>query len=210
MNNQSPRHGGSTFGHRVIHHDREEVDRRLWNDYFSEYPKYSEAMFRRRFRMSQNLFLRIANVVKGHDNYFVQRNDRIDRLAYLLYKKVTMAFQILVYGIPADAVDKYIHIGETTTIESLKRSCRAIVEIFGERYLRAHDANDVARLLQIGEKRGFPGMFGSLDCMPWIWKICPTAWAGQYARRSRESPIIPEAVANYDDRLYTSGSCSRL
>ncbi|XP_019194852.1 PREDICTED: uncharacterized protein LOC109188679 [Ipomoea nil] len=156
MDNQPPSHGGSTFGHRVIHRDREEADRRLWNDYFSEYPKYSEAMFRRRFRMSRNLFLRIANAVKGHDNYFVQRKDRIGRLGLSTLQKVTAAFRILAYGIPADATDEYIQIGESTAIESLKRFCRAIVEVFGERYLRAPDANDVARLLQIGEKRGFP------------------------------------------------------
>ncbi|XP_019150945.1 PREDICTED: uncharacterized protein LOC109147744 [Ipomoea nil] len=161
MDNQPPRHGGSTFGHRVIHRDREEADRRLWNDYFSEYPKYSEAMFRRRFRMSRNLFLRIANAVKGHDNYFVQRKDRIGRLGLSTLQKVTAAFRVLAYGIPAD---EYILIGESTTIESLKRFCRAVVEVFGERYLRAPDANDVARLLQIGEKRGFPGMLGTHPC----------------------------------------------
>ncbi|XP_019173404.1 PREDICTED: uncharacterized protein LOC109168980 [Ipomoea nil] len=198
MDNQPPSNGGSTFGHRVIHRDREEADRRLWNDYFSEYPKYSEAMFRRRFRMSRNLFLRIANAVKGHDNYFVQRKDRIGRLGLSTLQKVTAAFRILAYGIPADATDEYIQIGESTAIESLKRFCRAIVEVFGERYLRVPDANDVVRLLQIGEKRGFPGMLGSLDCMHWTWKNCPTGWAGQYAGRSREPTIILEAVADYD------------
>ncbi|XP_019167858.1 PREDICTED: uncharacterized protein LOC109163562 [Ipomoea nil] len=155
MDNQPPRHGSSTFGHRVLHHDREEADRRLWNDYFSEYPKYSEAMFRRRFRMSQNLFLRIANAVKGHGNYFVQRKDRIGRLGLSTLQKVTSVFRVLAYGIPADATDEYIQIGESTTIESLKRFCRAVVEVFGERYLRAPDANDVARLLQIGEKASY-------------------------------------------------------
>ena len=66
---------------------------------------------------------------------------------------------------PADTTDEYIKIGESTTIESLKRFCRAIVEVFAEQYLRSPNANDVARLLHVGKERGFPRMLGSLGCM---------------------------------------------
>lgn len=85
---------------------------------------------------------------------------------------------------PADATDEYIKIGESTAIECLKRFCRAMIKIFSEWYLRSPTAEDVARLLSIGQQRGFPGMLGSLDCMHWKWKNCPTAWAGQFAGRS--------------------------
>ena len=60
------------------------------------------------------------------------------------------------------------------------------------------NANDVARLLQIGQQRGFPGMLGSLDCMHWKWKNCPAGWGGQYSGRSRSPSIILEVVADYD------------
>ncbi|KAK2651255.1 hypothetical protein Ddye_018744 [Dipteronia dyeriana] len=60
---------------------------------------------------------------------------------------------------------RYIKIGESTTIESLKRFCHAIVEEFAGEYLRSPNATDIARLLRIGKYRGFPGMLGSLDCM---------------------------------------------
>ena len=105
---------------------------------------------------------------------------------------------MLAYGLPADATDEYIKIGESTIIESLKRFCHAVVKVFAERYLRTPNANDVARLLHIGEQRGFSGMLGSLDCMHWRWKNCPTAWAGQYAGRSGSPTIILEAIADYD------------
>ncbi|KAK3221937.1 hypothetical protein Dsin_008962 [Dipteronia sinensis] len=105
---------------------------------------------------------------------------------------------MLAYGCPADATDEYIRIGESTTIESLKIFCRAVVEEFIDEYLRSPNATDVARLLRIGKERGFPGMLGSLDCMHWKWKNCPTAWAGQYAGRSGSPTIILEAVADYD------------
>ena len=107
-------------------------------------------------------------------------------------------FRILAYGVPADATDEYVKIGESTAIECVKRFCHAIVEIFASRYLREPTTNDVARLLYIGEQRGFPRMLGSLDCMHWRWKNCPTAWVGQYSGRSGAPTIILEVVADYD------------
>ena len=74
---------------------------------------------------------------------------------------------MLAYGLPADATDEYIKIGESTAIESFKRFCRAVVEVFAEQYLRSPNTNDIARLLHIAKQRGFPGMLGSLDCMHW-------------------------------------------
>uniref|UniRef100_A0A0D3BUP2 DDE Tnp4 domain-containing protein n=2 Tax=Brassica oleracea var. oleracea TaxID=109376 RepID=A0A0D3BUP2_BRAOL len=191
-------HGGSVPGRCFIHRDRESAHDRLFNDYFSETPKYNDILFRRRYRMSRSLFLRILHEVEGHDNYFTQRRDTMGRLGLSSIQKVTVVFRMLAYGLPADVVDEYIKIGESTTIESMKNFCRAIVEIFSAQYLRSPTTDDVSRLLYIGEKQGFPGMLGSLDCMHWKWKNCPTAWAGQYAGRSGSPTIILEAVADYD------------
>ncbi|XP_020262681.1 uncharacterized protein LOC109838669 [Asparagus officinalis] len=148
--------------------------------------------------MSRSLFIRIVDAVKDHDHYFQQRSDGLGRMGLSPLQKVIVVFRMLAYGLPADATDEYIKIGESIEIESMTRFCRAMVEIFTERYLRTPNANDIARLLYIGKKRGFPGMLGSLDCMHWKWKNCPTAWSGQYTERSGSPTIIFEAVANYD------------
>lgn len=42
--------------------------------------------------------------------------------------------------------------------------------IVGDQYMRRPNNEDIARLLQIGEVRDFPGMLGSIDCMHWEWK----------------------------------------
>lgn len=190
--------GGSVYGHSIINRDREAADQRLRADYFSENPRYNEATFRRRFRMGRSLFLRIVSAIASHDNYFVQRRDGLGKLGLSTLQKTTAVLRMLAYGQPADSTDEYVKIGESTAIESMKRFCRAVVEVFGNEYLRSPNANDVERLLQIGEQRGFPGMLGSLDCMHWVWKNCPTAWAGQYRGRSGTPTIILEAVADYD------------
>ena len=85
---------------------------------------------------------------------------------------------MLTYGVPADATDEIVRIGESTVIRSLERLVKAIVQIFGEEYLRSPNDFDTARLLAIGESRGFPGMLGSLDCMHWKWKNYPSGWQG--------------------------------
>lgn len=111
---------------------------------------------------------------------------------------MTAAFRQLAYGVPADYVDEYLWIGESTTIESLRKFVRAVCEVFGPEYLRPPNENDIARLLTIGEQRGFPGMIGSVDCMHWKWKNCPTTYQGMYCGHVKEPTIVLEAVASTD------------
>ena len=187
------RHGGSVPGHRVIHRGREAGHARLYQDYFSEDPTYGPAIFRRRFviseyifvhpyflssrlilllflrrfRMARSLFLRIVQSVVEHDSYFMQKRNSAGILGLSPLQKITTAFRMLAYGVPADATDEFIRIGESTAIESLKRFVQAVVEVFGDEYLRSPNNIDTARLLEMGEARGFRGMLGSIDCMHW-------------------------------------------
>ena len=170
----------------------------MFTDCFNSNPRFDETLFRRRFRMSLSIFFRITDAVKNHDAYFKQRKDSLGKLGLSTYVKITAAFRQLVYGLPADATDEYLKIGESIAIECIKRFCRTIVEIFETQYLRSPNANDIAMLLYIGEQRGFLGMLSSLDCMHWQWKDCSSAWEGQYNGRSGSPTIILEAVADYD------------
>jgi hypothetical protein len=83
---------------------------------------------------------------------------------------------MLAYGVPAHALDEYIRIGESTALEALRKFVAAIVEAFEPEHMRRSNEQDTARLLAIGASRGFPGMFGFIDCMHWSWKNYPTAW----------------------------------
>ena len=122
--------------------------------------------------MNRDLFLRIMNAVEAHDYYFVQKRDATGVLGLSCFQKVTAALRMLTYGVPADATDEYVRIGESTALESLRRFVAAVVEIFEAEYLRHPNEADIARLLALNEKRGFPGMLGSIDCMHWAWKNC--------------------------------------
>ncbi|KAL9346423.1 hypothetical protein Peur_061276 [Populus x canadensis] len=120
--------------------------------------------------MSRRLFLRIANAVEAHNPYFKQRTDALGVLGLSCLQKVTAAHRILAYGIPADLTDEYLQIGESTVIESLRAFVKAIVEVFGDWYLRAPNEADK----------------------------CPIAWHGMYTGHCREPTIILEAVASQD------------
>jgi len=65
-----------------------------------------------------------------------------------------------------------------------------IVQIFSATYLRHPTVEDLERLLTVGTKKGFPGMLGSLDCMHWQWKNCPTGWVGQFQGKCQLATIL--------------------
>ncbi|XP_057744657.1 uncharacterized protein LOC130962467 [Arachis stenosperma] len=118
----------------------------------------------------------------GHDrlyqDYFADepRVDATGRRGLSPLQKCTTAIRMLAFGVAADAVDDYVRIGESTTIECLEKFVEGVIFMFQDEYLRKPNPNDVQCLLQIAEGRGFPGMLGSIDCMHWQWKNCPKAW----------------------------------
>ncbi|XP_010500080.1 PREDICTED: uncharacterized protein LOC104777507 isoform X1 [Camelina sativa] len=181
-----------------IERDREDGHRRLWDDYFSDDATYPPRFFRRRFRMNKSLFLRIVERLSAEVPYFRQRQDATGRFGLSALQKSTAAIRMMAYGCAADAVDEYLQLAESTAMLCLEQFVEGVINLFGDEYLRRPTVEDLQRLLAIGEWRGFPGMIDSIDCMHWEWKNCPTAWKGQYTRRSGKPTIVLEAVASQD------------
>ena len=235
------RHGGSIPGRVRIHRDHMSGDARIRADYFGANPVYTDAQFRRRylqlthsfyhvqnsttpimthefygrFRMRRHVFERLVDAVQQVDPYFIQRPNCAGEMGLSALQKVVAAVRILAYGIPADAVDEYVRIGESTAHEALKHFCTAVQTAFAPYYLRAPNAEDIARLLQVGESRGFPGMLGSVDCMHWEWRNCPSSWKGMFTGRGKHPTMILEAVASYDLWIWHAyfglpGSCNDI
>ncbi|XP_057446187.1 uncharacterized protein LOC130738259, partial [Lotus japonicus] len=175
------------------------ANQRLTDDYFANEPTYDDAMFRRRYRMQKHVFLRIVADLSSSDNYFTQRVDAANKEGISPLAKCTTIMRMLAYGVAADAVDEYIKIEGTTTLECLRRICKGIIRLYEQLYLRAPTQDDLQRMLHVSEMRGFPGMIGSIDCMHWEWKNCPKAWEGQFARGDkRTTTVILEVVASHD------------
>ncbi|XP_072064342.1 uncharacterized protein [Arachis hypogaea] len=184
---------------RWINRDREAGHDRLFQDYFADEPMYNADIFRRRFRMRRDVFLRIVDALSNVYPYFQQRVDATGRRGLSPLQKCTAVIRMLAYGVAADAVDDYVRIGESTTIECLEKFVEGVISVFQDEYLRKPNPNDVQRLLQMAEGRGFPGMLGSIDCMHWQWKNCPKAWKGMYMSGYRGvATIVLDVVASSD------------
>jgi hypothetical protein len=138
------------------------------------------------------------NAVEEHDDYFMQKRNAAGILGLSCLQKAVAAFRVIAYGVAADATDDYVRIGDSTTLESLRRFVIAVVQVFGHEYMRLPNEQDTARLLAISESRGFSGMLGFIDCLHWTWKNCPVSWHGMYRAYKKEPTIILEAVASKD------------
>ena len=73
--------------------------------------------------------------------------------------------RMIAYGIPADYADEYLRIDEDTTVESVRRFAKVMIQVFGPVYLRAPKEEDTIKLMAANEKRGWPDILGSIDCM---------------------------------------------
>ncbi|XP_051215460.1 uncharacterized protein [Lolium perenne] len=183
------RRRGSVFGRNHIQRNRLLGHEQLMEDYFAEVPTYPAHLFRRRYRMRRSLFVRIVKDCGLHSNYFKQRRNAVGVMGFSALQKISAAMRVIAYGIPADYTDEYLRIGEDTTTESVRRFARMIIKLYGPTYLRAPNEDDTKRLMQINEKRGWPGMLGILDCMHWTWKNCPKHGMDSTVARAKMQPL---------------------
>nr|KAJ0224652.1 hypothetical protein LSAT_V11C100003330 [Lactuca sativa] len=63
--------------------------------------------------------------------------------------------RVLVYGTSADAQDEYMRMSEIVTRDVVIKFVEGVISCFDEKYLRMPNEADLARLLHVGEKRGF-------------------------------------------------------
>lgn len=112
---------------------------KLMEDYFVDAPVFGPRTFRRRFRMSRDLFIRIANAVE-----FVQKRNASGELGHSALKKIAASVRMLAYGCPADVIDDWIHIAESTVIKSLKKFVKSV------RYLESSTCESQMQRTQLG------------------------------------------------------------
>ncbi|KAE8792482.1 Cell division cycle 5-like protein [Hordeum vulgare] len=158
---------GSKTGRVTIYRNRGLGHEHLMQDYFAEVPTYPPCLFRRRYRMRRSLFVKIVTDCEAASDYFKRRRSVVGIMGFSGYKKISVAMRVLAYGRPANYTDEYLRIGQDTTTTSVCRFAKLVIRLYGDEYLRAPNEEDTKRLMEMNEKRGWPEMLGSLDCMHW-------------------------------------------
>lgn len=134
-------------------------------NYFVPNLFYTLKDFRRRFRMRRNVFLRLVNDIPNVNPYFRPTTNAIGNLGFSPHQKLTSTLRMLAYASSVDQIDESMRMYESTSIENLGEFCRTIVHTRKDEYLRQPTHEDLDRLLEGEERRGFHGMIGSIDCM---------------------------------------------
>jgi hypothetical protein len=135
-----------------------DVAHKLMHNYFVENPVFCENYFHRRVWMYTDLFKHIVECVKLHDPFFEHRWSCTEVLGHNTYQKVTATLRMLAYCISVDLVYDHLAICESQAIMCVNPFAVAMVEVFRLEYLRAPNAQDMARLLEHNATCGFPGL----------------------------------------------------
>jgi hypothetical protein len=174
----------------------------LYQDFWGDSPVYDRVYFKRFFKLPIELFDDIVDSLVRHDGYFRQKCDAAGKIGLSPIQKIASAVRQLTSGVSSMEHDDKYRMAASTGLEAMKRFCEGIIAVYSPVALRHPTANDVNRLLDEGKKAGFPGCIGSIDCMHWEWKNCPSAWKGMFQGKSGVATVVLEAIADHNCRFW--------
>ncbi|XP_076948964.1 uncharacterized protein LOC143621420 [Bidens hawaiensis] len=135
------------------HRQRDHVGahERLMQDYFSPDATFDAEQFRRRFRITRQLFLRIVGDLERDYDFFQQRDDARGKPGYSPLQKCTTAIRQLAYRTMSDAMEEYLQMSETMAREALHTFCECITQLYHKKYLRKPTQADIQKIYEQGQ-----------------------------------------------------------
>ena len=95
------------------------------------------------------------------------------------------------------AQEEYYRMAPSTAREAMLRWSGRIQSCFEQEYLRQPTHNDIVTQMTVNQDREWPGMFGSIDCMHWKWKLCRVVLQWSYQDKNKNKSFILEIVCDY-------------
>ena len=168
--------GGSRRG-KLKNLDRRRVfySHLLYQDFWGPQPIYDATYFKRFFKVPIGLFDDIVEKVVVYDDYFRQKRDAAGKAGLSPHQKIASSIRQLTSGVSSAEHDDKYRMSASTGLESMKPFCSTIDAIYAETALCHPTDIDINRLLDEGLQSGWPGCIGSVDCMHWERKNCPSA-----------------------------------
>ncbi|XP_022016847.1 uncharacterized protein LOC110916410 [Helianthus annuus] len=111
----------------ALERDRLGDHERLMEDYVCENPLYDDVQFRRRFRMSRRLFLKISNDLASEFPFFTQRESANHKVGFSGVQKCTPAIRQLAYDTASDAWNEYLRMSSRMCRDSLENFCECVI-----------------------------------------------------------------------------------
>ncbi|KAL7601401.1 hypothetical protein Lser_V15G26961 [Lactuca serriola] len=154
-----------------INRDREAENELLVHDYFYPDSLYDLSEFEERFRISRNLFLRIARDLERNYEFFQLRWDARGKRNFTTIQKYTTALRQLGHGIDVDTSDEYLKMSERTCRDCTYLFCEYVIELYREIYLQHPTKSDVEQFYIAHQaKHGFPWMIETVvSHYLWFW-----------------------------------------
>lgn len=98
---------------------------------------------------------------------FIRKVDAVGKGGMHPLRRITGAFRVLSYDHSYNPVDEVVEESDISIAKTVKTFCAAVLEGFGDEYLRGPSEENLLRIISINESRGFSGYLGSLDCQHW-------------------------------------------
>ena len=118
-----PQPGGSRKGRKIIKRDFGAAYETLMLHYFGQNPLYCDALFKKRFRVSKDIFMKVYNGCCSCHPYFHHRQNAAGLWGIHPLVKVTAVFRHFAYGIAADSLDEYLQMSETSVLDAREAFC---------------------------------------------------------------------------------------
>lgn len=78
--------------------------------------------------------------------------------------------RLIPYRTESDEVDEYLRMGEATEVQNLRIYSANHVAVYSYQFFCQPTRRETKLLLRSGEKLGFTGLKGSIDCCEYVWK----------------------------------------
>ena len=114
--------------------------------------------------------------------------------------RLVAALQFLAYGATYNRDSPYCEMSENAIRVGTEVFCQTLLSTpLKDKYLRPMSRSDAMKVAELHlRKFGTPGCMGALDCMHWIWDMCPVGWQGRFKGKEKHASIVFEALGDYN------------